>query len=122
MAVLDTNVIIEIARGNKKVLDNVLSIDSYFHITPIMIFEIKIGAPKLIELNLIDSLDCLHFDKKSAETSANIYKELKRRGKEISLRDLFIGAICISNKQKLISLDSDFKVLEDFGLELSLLR
>jgi len=121
MAVLDTNVIIEIAGGNRKVLDEVLSADSQFYITSITRFEIMVGAPKLTELNLIDSLDCLNFDKDSADVSARIYKELKKKGKEMSLRDLFIGAICIRNSQKLITADSDFKVLRSFGLELMLI-
>jgi hypothetical protein len=121
MAVLDTNVIIEIARGNKELLDSVLSADSYFLITSITRFEIMIGAPKLVELDLISSLDCLPFDEKSADISANIYKELKKSGREMSLRDLFIGAICITNRHGLITLDSDFKILEDFGLELTLI-
>lgn len=121
MAVLDTNVIIEIARGNKELLDSVLSADSYFLITSITRFEIMIGATKLVELDLISSLDCLPFDEKSADISANIYKELKKSGREMSLRDLFIGAICITNRHGLITLDSDFKILEDFGLELTLI-
>jgi len=70
MAVLDTNVIIEVARGNKELLDRVLSIDSYFLITSITRFEIMVGAPKLVELNLIGSLDCLPFDERSADVSA----------------------------------------------------
>ncbi len=37
MAVLDTNVIIEIARGNRKVLNAVLAEDNYFYITSITV-------------------------------------------------------------------------------------
>ena len=37
MAVLDTNVIIEIARGNREVLNTVLFEDNYFYITSIIV-------------------------------------------------------------------------------------
>ncbi len=120
MAVLDTNVIIEIARGNRRVLDSVLSADRYFYITSITRFEILVGAPKLAELDLMNALECLNFDSTSADLSAEIYRELRRRGREMSLRDLFIGAICIRNNQKLVTADSDFEILKDFGLELHL--
>ena len=123
MAVLDTNVIIEVARGNEELLDSILSIGSYFLITSITRFEIMIGmigAPKLVKLDLIRS-HCLPLDAKSADVSANIYKELKKSGREMSLRDLFISAICITNRHGLITLDSDFRTLEDFGHELTLI-
>ncbi|ADC65712.1 PilT protein domain protein [Ferroglobus placidus DSM 10642] len=122
MAVLDTSVIIEIARGNRKALNAVLSEDNYFYITSITWFEIKVGAPKLAELNLVDSLECLSFDRKSADVAAEIYIKLKKDGKMVSLKDLFIGAICISNKEKLITMDSDFEILRDFGLEVVFIK
>jgi len=122
MAVLDTNIIIEVGKGNIKVLDRVLAIDNYFQITSLTRFEIMIGAPKFMELNLVDSLNCLNFDRRSADLAAKIHRTLKKEGIVMSLRDLFIGSICISSGEKLITMDSDFTVLENFGLETVLLR
>ncbi len=122
MAVLDTNVIIKIARGNREVLNAVLAEDNYFYITSITWFEIKVGAPKLAELNLMSSLECLNFDRKSADLAAELYRKLKKDGRIISLKDLYIGAICLSNKEKLITMDSDFEVLRDFSLEVTFIK
>ncbi|WP_290899271.1 type II toxin-antitoxin system VapC family toxin [Ferroglobus sp.] len=70
----------------------------------------------------MSSLECLSFDRKSADLAAELYRMLKKDGRMISLKDLYIGAICLSNKEKLITMDSDFEVLRDFGLEVSIIK
>ncbi len=40
----------------------------------------------------------------------------------MGLRDLFICSICPANDLPLITLDSDFKALEDFGLTVRLIK
>jgi predicted nucleic acid-binding protein len=49
--VSDTNVIMEVARGNEDVLKRVHSIDNHFYITVVTEFEILIGIPKLKEMD-----------------------------------------------------------------------
>ncbi|MBO8182316.1 MAG: type II toxin-antitoxin system VapC family toxin [Archaeoglobus sp.] len=121
-AVLDTNVIIEVARGNESVLKRVLSVDNHFYITAVTKFEILIGAPKLKEMDLLDSFEKLPFDDKSAEVAAEIYKKGKDVGRMMSLRDLFIGSICIAHKLPLVTLDKDFEPLKKLGLNLVLIE
>ncbi|MHA1594376.1 MAG: type II toxin-antitoxin system VapC family toxin [Candidatus Baldrarchaeia archaeon] len=120
-AVLDTSVIIEIARGNEKVLKKVLSLDNTFYITSITKFEIFVGFPKKDELLWINSLTELPFNGKSAEIAAYMYKKLKRRGLSLGLKDLFIGAISLANGYRLITLDKDFEVLKEFGLDVTII-
>ncbi|GEM_PF-616001 len=121
-AVLDTNVVIEIAVGNKEVLDKVLSVDNEFYLTTISRFELLSGNLTDRERFWIDQLVSLPLDDDSSELAATLFKSLKKEGRMISLRDLFIGAICMSNGLPLITLDADFLALQDHGLELYLLR
>ncbi|MDI3475206.1 MAG: tRNA(fMet)-specific endonuclease VapC [Thermococcaceae archaeon] len=114
-AVLDTNVIIEVAR-NREFLDKVLELDNTFYITSITRFELLVGLPRKEELIWLDSLIELPFDRKSAEIAAYLYKKLKDKGKPMGLRDLFIGAVSLANELPLITMDNDFEVLREFGL------
>jgi len=113
-------VIIEVARGNESVLKKVLSVDTHFYITTITSFEILVGAPKLKEMGLLNSLERLPFDGRSAEVAADIYKKIKKNGKMMGIRDLFIGSICIAHKLLLATMDRDFELLKKFGLDLVL--
>ncbi|AEH25539.1 type II toxin-antitoxin system VapC family toxin [Pyrococcus yayanosii] len=121
-AVLDTNVIIEVARGNETVLRDVLSIDSTFYITSVTKFEILIGIPRKKELLWFNILEELPFEGRAAEIAAYLHKKLKEMGNMLSLRDLFIAAICLVNDIPLVTLDEDFKILRDFGLEVHIIR
>ncbi len=121
-AVLDTNIVIEIAAGNKEVLDKVLSIDIEFYLTTISRFELFSGNLTDREKFWIDQLISLPLDDDSSELAAMLFKSLKKEGRTVSLRDLFIGAICMSNGLPLITLNTDFLALQYHGLELHLLR
>ncbi len=121
-SVLDTSVIIEIARGNNKVLEKVLSLDKNFYVTSITIFEIFVGRPYKEELLWISSLPVLPFNSESAKMAAYIFKKLKEKRRSIGLKDLFIGAIALVNGYRLITLNKDYEVLQDFGLDVIVLR
>lgn len=120
-SVLDTSVIIEIARGNNKVLEKVLSLDKNFYVTSITIFEIFVGRPSKEELLWINSLPVLPFNSESARTAAYIFKKLKEKRRSIKFKDLFIGGVALTNGYRLITLDKDFEILRDFGLDVSIL-
>jgi len=115
-------VIIEIARGNKAILNEVLSIDKTFYVTAITKFEVLVGFPRKEELVWLNSLIELPFDGKSAEIAAYLNKKLREKGKPMPLRDLFIGAIALANDLPLVTLDSDFGALGEFGLDVKLLK
>jgi predicted nucleic acid-binding protein len=120
-AVLDTNVIIEIARGNGEVLDRVTSLDSTFYITSITKFEILLGMPRKDELIWLEALIELPFDGKCAEMAAYLHKKLEEKGTPMSLRDLFIASTAIVNGLPIITLDSDFEVLKELGFEVHII-
>jgi hypothetical protein len=95
-------------------------VDTYFYITTITSFEILVGVPKLREMDLLNSFERLPFDDRAAEVAANIYGKIKKDGKMVGIRDLFIGSICIAHKLPLATMDRDFERLRRFGLELVL--
>ncbi|WP_048148584.1 type II toxin-antitoxin system VapC family toxin [Palaeococcus ferrophilus] len=120
-AVLDTNVIIEVAR-NEELLDKVLKLDNTFYLTSITRFELLVGLPRKEELIWLDSLIELPFDRKSAEVAAYLHKKLREKGNPMGLRDLFIGAVSLANELPLITLDGDFELLREFGLDVRFLK
>jgi len=120
-AVLDTNVIIEIARGNNEVFEKVTALDNTFYITSITKFEILVGMPKKDERIWLETLIELPFDGKCAEIAAYLHKKLKEKGSPIPFRDLFIASVAVANDLPLITLDSDFEVLKDLGFNITIL-
>ena len=120
-AVLDTNVIIEIARGNDEVFEKVTALDNTFYITSISKFEILLGMPKKDELIWLETLIELPFDGKCAEMAAYLHKKLGEKGRPMSLRNLFIASIAITNGLPLITLDGDFRVLKELGFNMVVL-
>ena len=116
-AVLDTNVIIEIARDNEEVFEKVTTLDNTFYITSITKFEILVGMPKKDELVWLETLIELPFDGKCAEMAAYLHKKLLKKGTPMPFRDLLIASVAIANGLPIITLDSDFEVLKKLGFE-----
>ncbi len=120
-AVLDTNVIIEIARGNREVFEKATALDNTFYITAITKFEILVGTPRKDELIWLDALIELPFDGKCAEMASYLHKKLMKQGTPMSYRDLFIASIAIVNGLPIITLDSDFEALKDLDFEVHII-
>ncbi len=121
--VLDTSMIIALARDDKKVLDYLTTNhkNTTFYITAVTRFELKCGKTKEIEDHYINMLKALPFDDKSADVASFIYKELSKKGKMLSIKDLFVAAICIASKIPIVTMDRDFRAFKEFGLDLELI-
>ena len=73
-------------------------------ITPITAFELLFGSKQssLTEkrsneaMSLIEQHLLLPFDKSAAERASEIGVQLRQKGEEIEIRDLFIASICVS--------------------------
>lgn len=112
MYCLDSNVVIEILRGNYEFKDKVKNI-AYLEIctTPITLCELYKGAfasdnvHKHITsiLRFLESVKILNFDIYSCELYEKIFSELKKMGKLTQDFDLIIAAICIANNKILIT-------------------
>lgn len=54
-----------------------------------------------------------HLDGKSMRVSGNLYRELKNRGRLKNETDVPIAGIVLAKNETLITVDSDFSILED---------
>ena len=120
-AIIDTSVVIEIFRGNNKVLKTLLEEKLVYSLSAITLFEIYCGSLKEREVLMIEKMPKLNFDEKSARMAGNIFKDLKKKGKIPSVDDLLIAANAIAFDKILFTCDKDFDIFRDYGLKLKIL-
>jgi len=117
---LDSDILINLLRRDEDTKELLESFNANFCITTISTFEIWYGRKNEETIKeLIDCLENLNFNKNAAMIAADISKELKKKGKLIDIRDLFIASICINNKIPLLTKNKKhFDRLKKYGLEL----
>lgn len=118
---LDTDVAIGILTQDKRVEHLIPKLKDYeIFITSITAFELLLRETNLeIAKRFINDFEVLHFKEKEAIKSSAIFKDLKKRGSMLDIRDVFIAGICISNNCSLATLNK--KHFERIG-ELSLME
>src|SRR3989344_7047333 len=104
---LDTSICIEIIKGNqsfKSIFDKLGSYDVF--ITSIAVFELFLRETNIKSVEeFVDNFYILNLDNLSAIKGSNIFKQLKKQGKIIDIRDIFVAAICIINGCSLLTLN-----------------
>ncbi len=121
-AILDTSVIIEIFRGNKRILDELKDETTVYGISVITLFEPHCGTLKEREEMFLEKIPKLDFDEKSAKFAGKIYRDLKSKGKIPKVKDLLIASSAIAHSKILYTCDSDFEVFREYGLKLKILK
>jgi len=122
-AILDTSVIIELFRGNEKVLRELQSReDTVYGISVITLFELYCGSLKEKEKLFLEEIPKLGFDEKSAKYAGMIYKELREKGKTPKVKDLLIASSAIAHSKILYTCNSDFSLFREYGLKLVVLE
>lgn len=116
---LDTDVSIEILKNTtktSKLLD--LTKDSEVYITSISVFELLLRETSLDSIEkLLSKTAVLDFSELSARKAAEIFKDLKRKGQMIPLRDLLIASTTIANNCTLATLNiKDFRNIKNLEL------
>ena len=83
-----------------------------------MQFELLLREKNLEDIeNFMSKVKILNFDELASRKASAIYKGLKRKGKVVDYRDLFIASICIVNHCKLATFNKKhFEHID--GLEL----
>ncbi len=117
---LDSDLFIELLRGKNEAYDTIKSYDAEFYITSVNLFEIWYGKKKTepIEEALM-WINIMAFDKEASIKAAEIMLALKKEGKLIEQRDIFIAAICIIRDLALLTYNNKhFQRMERFGLKL----
>ena len=118
---LDSDILIEIAYGDEKIIEFIKKTNAEWHTTAINIFEIwseRDEKQKNIE-NLIERLRKQDLNEPASLKAGEIRRKLKERGEILEIRDIFIGAICIENNLELLTNNKKhFERLQEFGLKL----
>ncbi|PIN76133.1 hypothetical protein COV18_00775 [Candidatus Woesearchaeota archaeon CG10_big_fil_rev_8_21_14_0_10_37_12] len=118
---LDSDVLIALLNKDDATKRLIESLDAEFVITAITSFEVWFGRKSAEPVSeILEWLDVLDFDDESSRIAADILRELKKKGKIIEMRDVFIGAICVKNQIELLTYnDKHFEKLKQFGLRLT---
>ena len=121
MAILDSDIMVGLLRGDGKAKEKIAQImeREALSTTTVNSFELFKGAflskkreENLKEVNaMLQNINILPFDYKSSIVCAAKFKELSDKGKEISLADLLIASIAISERETLVTRNE-----KDFGL------
>ncbi len=118
MYCIDTNIIIDILRGDEKLALKLQDLSKFkICISFISLCELYKGAyayhDSVIKIsdvkNFVSSFDLLNFDETSCEEFGKMYFELKKAGKRIKEFDLLIASVVKVNNLILITRDKDFK-------------
>ena len=118
---LDSDILIDILRGKEEAIQKIKSIEAELCTTSPSIFEIWYGKRTGEEIvnRAIDIIETFPLDKNSAKLAAEILLKLEKSGAPIEFKDIFIGAICITNDLPLITNNKKhFERLREFGLKL----
>ena len=117
MACLDTNVIIEYMKGNKKIIDLVNSYALKEEISSTAITEYELwkyyDQRKIKQISILESIKMYSFDRPAAKKAAEIFNLLKEKGKLINENDMLIAAMALANRETLITSDKDFNEIGD---------
>ena len=118
---LDTSFLIELVKGNPQTRLDIQKIEAEYALSTVTIFEMWAG--KKTEENLLAAISeftLLDFNFESAKLAGTIYKELRKRGVSLDMRDVFIAAICIKNNFELLTINKKhFQRIGEFGLVLA---
>ena len=112
MKCLDSDLIIAHLQGNQTATEAIkkLELKDILVTTSINIFEILFGVfnskyPEDRENadKSLSSLDVLEFGRKEAEFAGKVYADMMKKGKPISLKDLFIGSTALSAHSEMVT-------------------
>ncbi len=95
---VDTDVVISLLKGDKKTHEMIDKLEGYdLCITSVTFFELSLRKYNLDQIEYFASkVQIIEFDEESAREASFLHKELKRTGRLMEVRDIFIAAICIS--------------------------
>ena len=116
---LDTDSIIGILNNEERAEFLIEEIkDCKIFITSINLFELLLREKNLEQIELFRSkAELLDFDEKASRKASEIVKGLKKKGKTVEFRDVFIASVCIINEIELVSFNrKDFDNIQELKL------
>lgn len=125
MYLLDTDIIIEYLRGNKKVIDKLISLPSRKYTTTISLAELFYGIYQSSKkekntqklMDFLTDVEILNIDYDNCKLFGKLKSELKKKGELIDNFDLFIACISVTNNLTLITNnDKHFKRISNLKI------
>ena len=121
---LDSNIIIDIFRGDKKTISRVKQIDGVY-VPVIVIGELYYGANKSdqtpkrkLEVEQLEEIvTVLNITRSTARIYGEIKDKLRAKGRPIPENDIWIAAVAIEHQLTLITKDKHFENLEGIAIE-----
>ena len=114
--VLDTNILIEILKGNKTIIEKLESLNSEFQISSITVMELYYGALNKTELFQLKKFISLFHVVEVNENISSISTELifqYAKSHNLAIPDSLIASTAISVDSKLLTLNlKDFKYID----------
>jgi predicted nucleic acid-binding protein len=122
MFVLDTNLLIEIEKGNEKIISLIQGLISKYPCKPV------ITAPTYSEFmygylqssnkeekakEFLEAYDLLQTTKNSSLLFAKLKYNLMKKGKAIPLFDILVASIVMDRNATLLTMDTHFKNIEE---------
>jgi tRNA(fMet)-specific endonuclease VapC len=120
MVCLDTSVLIDYLKGDKGIINLVKSYAEEDTIATTAVTEYELlkhrdEIKRGLAQELLSSIEIYAFDRKAAEESSKIYRDLRMQGKEINENDILIAGIALSNNEFLVTRDADFSNIAEPG-------
>ncbi|OQY09621.1 MAG: hypothetical protein B6I30_09580 [Desulfobacteraceae bacterium 4572_187] len=122
MILCDTNVIIEILKGNEKTIKTIESIGlKNIAISSVTVMELYFGALNKRELSKIKkhlkALNIVHFDNDVSELAVSMVESYSK-SHGLQIPDAIIAATALSFEMKLFTLNlKDFKYIDGLNLQ-----
>ncbi|MCZ7392623.1 MAG: PIN domain-containing protein [Candidatus Methanoperedens sp.] len=124
---LDTDIVIEILRGNQKAIKKMKSLpqNTLICITGLTVYELYKGVLSVRNTKLesdvrkfIESVEVLQLDSDIEKAAGEIYVYLRKKGELINDADILIAATVLANNSVLVTNNEEhFKRIESLKLE-----
>ncbi|WP_457753618.1 type II toxin-antitoxin system VapC family toxin [Thermococcus sp.] len=118
---LDTNIMIELFKGNSKVSAQ-LPVDAKYALPSIVLFELLCGKLKPRQRLVLEKMPVVDFDRSSAEIAGEIFRDLMSKGLMPPTKDLLIASTAIAHNAELITCDKGFERFKEYGLKVKILE
>ena len=120
MILLDTNVLIEILKGNQKTIQQVESLHITLYISSITVMELYYGARNKAEIKKLEKFimlfNVLHIDKETSIRSTELIK-VYAKSHTLDIPDSLIAATALENELTLFTYNTkDFKYIRHIKL------
>ncbi len=120
MIVLDTNILIEILKGDRKTIDRVESLTETLSISSITVMELYYGALNKAEVNKLEKFvslfNIIHLNENISRTATKLIKQYAK-SHSLDIPDSLIASTALLNDAVLLTYNKkDFRYIEGIKL------